>query len=306
MQASAAVLSFAPIRSLHQQRTQRIRDLIQPATACTADAPTAERAAMEYCLAHHLLEGAESAARRGDVTTFNWYTHQFDVNAPALSVATEVGRRIVVSPDLSSLPRSALSETPYYLIGPASQPAPAELRELTASACQAGDAAGFGWLLSAHAVVVCFLRRKRLGDTLDSWTISRLPGTVFCDHVGNPVILARDLIHEAGHNWLNDALAGTSCTINGEARFYSPWKGTKRPAFGFLHACWAFPLTMIYAARVMHQTDSEVRRFLTAYLDQQRGHLSQTRDDHARAVALVTDASLRHTLDAVYREALSL
>ncbi|MEU8132160.1 aKG-HExxH-type peptide beta-hydroxylase [Streptodolium elevatio] len=268
--------------------------------------PAPAVAAAEYCLAHHALEGAESAARNGDTATFNWYREHPDGNALALAIATDVGPRVVVAPDLRRLPRSTISETPYYVIGPQSSAAPAGLRELAESAFAAGYAAGFGELLGAHAVVVCFLRRKVLGDTLDSWTITRLPGTVFCDHVGDPVVLARDLVHEAAHNWLNDAFAATSCRISDESCFYSPWKRTSRPAFGFLHACWAFPLTMIYAARVLGETDSDVHRFLAAYLDQQRRRLAQTIDDHARALALVTDTELRHRLAAVYREALTL
>ena len=42
----------------------------------------------------------------------------------------------------------------------------------------------------------------------DSWTISRLSGIVFTDHIADPLILARDLIHEAGHVWLKDLAQG--------------------------------------------------------------------------------------------------
>lgn len=119
-------------------------------------------------------------------------------------------------------------------------------------------------------------------------------------------MLARDLIHEAGHNWLNDALSATACEISDEVTFYSPWKKTNRPAFGFLHACLAFPLTMIYTARVLPQASGELHRFLAAYLDQQRGLLAATATDHARALALITAPDLRERLRSIHREALSL
>ncbi|MFJ8982748.1 hypothetical protein [Streptomyces sp. NPDC102282] len=105
--------------------------------------------------------------------------------------------------------------------------APPDLQKLTAAAYTTGSEAGFAEPLANYAVVTCLLRYKPLGDTLVSWTITHLPGTVFSDYTNEPAVFARDLIHEAGHNWLY------------------PWRKTKRPAFGFLHACWSFedPLT---------------------------------------------------------------
>lgn len=299
--------SFAPIQTLHIDRTHRIRTVIQRATPELADtAASPATVAAEYCLTHHALEGAEAAARAGDTTTFDWYTANVDVNAVPLSTPTAVGPRIVVTPGLDRLPRSVISETPYYVLSPESTAVTPGVRELAATAFATGASNGFGDLLAAHAVVVVLLRCKQLGDTLDSWTITRLPGTVFCDHVDEPVVLARDLIHEAGHNWLNDALTATATRISDEAQFYSPWKETMRPAFGFLHACWAFPLTMIYTARVLPETTGTVHQFLTAYLAQQRDLLGQTAEDHARALALVLDTGLRQRLHSVHHEALGL
>ncbi|WP_432144264.1 aKG-HExxH-type peptide beta-hydroxylase [Streptomyces sp. bgisy084] len=307
MDAPATAFSYAAIQSLHRDRTQRIHAVIQPNSPHPADTTAASvTAAADYCLAHHVLEGAEAAARAGDTATFVWYGAHPDANAATLSTATAVGPRIVITPDLDHLPRSAFSETPYYVLGPDTITASKDLRELATAAYNTGAQTGFGDLLAAHAVVLVLLRHKQLGDTLDSWTITRLPGTVFSDHVDEPVVLARDLVHESGHNWLNDALAATVSKISDEAHFYSPWKKTMRPAFGFLHACWAFPLTMIYTARVLPQTTGALHQFLTAYLDQQRGLLAPTTDDHTRALALVPDAGLRQRLHGVHQEALSL
>ncbi|KQV20885.1 MULTISPECIES: hypothetical protein [unclassified Kitasatospora] len=65
--------------------------------------------------------------------------------------------------------------------------------------------------------------------------------------------------------------------------FYSPWNQSMQPAFSFLHACWAFPLTMLYSARALEHTEGDVKRFLAAYLDQQRGHLVTTAADCQRS-----------------------
>jgi HEXXH motif-containing protein len=84
---------------------------------------------------------------------------------------------------------------------------------------------------------------RKLDDILHSWSITRRPGTVFSDFTDESAVLGRELVHEAGHHWLNDALSATSSTIPAEVTFHSPWRGTMRPVFEFLHACWAFPLT---------------------------------------------------------------
>ncbi|MFD8609715.1 aKG-HExxH-type peptide beta-hydroxylase [Streptomyces sp. NPDC059631] len=294
-------IALASVEELHQDRTHRIRAILK-----TDPIQARGSGAGAYCLAHHALEGAERAARAGDTTTFDWYRTHPDATAPALLMPTAVGPRIVVAPDAGHMLHSAISETAYYVLGPETAAAPPELQELAAAAYTTGSGAGFAELLTNHAVVTCLLRRKPLGDTLVSWTITRLPGTVFSDYTDEPAVLARDLIHEAGHNWLNDALTATNCEISDEAVFYSPWRKTKRPAFGFLHACWAFPLTMIYTARVLPKTSGAVHHFLTAYLSQQRALLAATTDDHLQALALIADPELRRLLHAVHTEALGL
>ncbi|WP_328763999.1 aKG-HExxH-type peptide beta-hydroxylase [Streptomyces sp. NBC_00272] len=303
MHVLADLFALPPIGRLHHERTQRIHAIIRP--GAQAPQPSTSTAA-DFCLAHHALEGAEAAARASDASTFDWYVAHPDAGATTNSVPTTVGARVVVTPILADLPRSAISETPYYVLGPGTEAAPPHLCSLAADAYASAARAGFGDLLAAHAVVLCLLRTKNLGETLDSWTISRLPGTVFMDHVDDPVVLARDLIHEAGHNWLNDALAATGCKISDTAHFYSPWKQTKRPAFGFLHACWAFPLTMLFTAHALTSTTGDLHRFLAAYLDQQRSLLAGTAPDHASALELISDDGLRDRLAAAHHQALAL
>ena len=130
------------------------------------------------------------------------------------------------------------------MLGPGTEAAPLGLRTLAADAFATAADTGFGTLLAAHAVVVVLLRTKQLGQTLDSSTITPLPGTVFLDHVGESVVLARDFIHEAGHNWLNDALTATGTKIDDQATFCSPGSracglpsGSSTPAGPFPSPC---------------------------------------------------------------------
>ncbi|GHG13447.1 hypothetical protein ACFFSH_31710 [Streptomyces filamentosus] len=183
--------AFSPIRDLHQDRTRRIHDLFRTTVGET------ERPADAYCLAHHALEGA---ARAGDTLTLGWYQTRPDSNGTALTTPTVVGPRIVVSPDPGRMPRSPISDTAYYVLGPDTTVASADELALTTAAVATAARHEFGDLLADHTVVTCLLRRKALGDTLVSWAITRLPGTVYTDHVGAPTVLGRDLIHDAGHN----------------------------------------------------------------------------------------------------------
>ncbi|MFG3037176.1 aKG-HExxH-type peptide beta-hydroxylase [Streptomyces sp. NPDC048330] len=152
------------------------------------------------------------------------------------------------------------------------------------------------------------MRAAISGSLSSRWlaAITRLPGTIYTDHVDDPVVLARDQVHEAGHNWLNDALISTGCKLSEKETFHSPWRNSQRPVFGFLHACWAFPLTMIYTARVLDQTEGAVHRFLARYLDQQRRLLATTTTDHPTALALIPHSGLRRRLRTVYSAALTL
>lgn len=306
MDELANVLTLDRIRHLHKSRTRKICSLLQPDDHPVSCVPAAQTAGLGYAVAHHFLEGAEAAARAGNRDRFAWYRAAVTADLAEWCTTTMAGLRIILAPALSKLARSLISETPYVLLGPDTASAPAELQELSVSAFAAAAEMGFAALLTDHAAVVCLLRHKQLGDTLDSWTISRLPGTVFVDHVGEPAVLARDLIHEAGHNWLNDALVACEVKIHGNVEFFSPWKRTTRPAFGFLHACWAFPLTMLYSARVLDHVCGQVRAFLVAYLTQQRELLAVTAEDHARVLDLVSDDELRHRLDTIHRAARDL
>ncbi len=306
MDELATMFTLDRIQRLHESRTRKIYALLRADDHRMLRMPEAEQNGLGYAVAHHFLEGAEASARACDQDAFSWYRTSVAADHTAWYTTTTVGPRIILSPDLSSLPRSEISETPYILLGPNTTAPAVELRDLTTVAFATAAKTGFAALVAGHAAVVCLLRHKQFGDTLNSWTISRLPGTIFTDHIDDPAVLARDIIHEAGHNWLNDALAACDVKISTDAEFFSPWKKTTRPAFGFLHACWAFPLTMLYSARSLDRVSGAVRTFLTAYLAQQRELLTTTTDDHARALTLISNDDLRHRLYSVHRAARDL
>ncbi|MFX0574720.1 aKG-HExxH-type peptide beta-hydroxylase [Nocardia nepalensis] len=295
-----AIFELPRITMLHRSRTDTIQRLVGAVGAGVSQDPHLE---MNYALAHHCLEGAEQAARTGDQDRFAWYRAATIAPPAAWFESTSRGPKVIQDPNRAGMHASPIAETPYYLLGPETQAAPPGLVELTDQALRIAAEHGFGQLVDNHAPIVCLLETKSPDATLNSWTISRLPGTVFLDHTADPSILARDIIHEAGHNWLNDALAATGTTISDEVSFYSPWKKTQRPAFGLLHACWAFPLTMLFATRAAATAAEPSRQILAAYLAQQCDTLATVNEIHEQALHLVTDAELRERLGAIYAAA---
>ncbi|MFG1793973.1 aKG-HExxH-type peptide beta-hydroxylase [Nocardia sp. NPDC049149] len=286
---------------LHQTRTAAIHSILN--TNGSREHLALGDQALAYALAHHYLEGAEQAARSGNLDEFHWYKETI-VEPPATWFEpTARGRKLAQSPTPEDMQQSPLADAPYYVVGPRTTRAPRHTIDLVTAALNIAASAGFGDLVDNHAPIICLLRSKAPTDTLDSWTISRLPGTIFLDHINDPTVLARDIVHEAGHNWLNDALAATEIAIHDSRTYYSPWKRTPRPAFGFLHACWSFPLTMLFTATAGHLAPGPVEVMLQQYLEQQQRKLSVTAADHADALQLVDNASVRDRLRAVYAAA---
>ncbi|MGW0914009.1 aKG-HExxH-type peptide beta-hydroxylase [Streptomyces sp. NPDC002784] len=245
--------------------------------------------ALDYAVAHHLLEGAEHAAHAQDADRLAWYRRTTVRDLTHLSA----GPHIVLNPRTPDLLRSEISETAYYLVGPDTSPAPPEALGLVHAAIASATEHGFGTLLTQHAPVICLLNRRRLDETLHSWALTRLPDTVFTDYTGHPEVLARDLIHEAAHSWLNDALAAYDVSLPADVTFFSPWRGTPRPVYGFLHACWAFSLTVLYARQACRDATGAVVPFLDAHLRQQESQFASTLESLGEALSYISADALR-------------
>ncbi|HEV2346999.1 MAG TPA: HEXXH motif-containing putative peptide modification protein [Actinocrinis sp.] len=289
-----------------EARLDKLHQVLRKPSTQSTNAAGISGTALEFAIAHHLLEGAERAARAGKADTLAWYRSRSSHDFDDLRTASEHPYHLAPAIDPKQLDESGISDAPFYLLGPDSEPASHDLLHLVDSALSAADETGFGALVRHHAAIICLLRRRPLGTTMASWSITRLPGTVFTDHADEPLVLTRDLIHEAGHNWLNSVLSARGVEISDSPLFYSPWKQQSRSPFGFLHACWAFPLTMIFTATILESAIGRVATFLSAYLDQQRSLLAGTDREHSMAQELIYDPELRETLAAVHQAARSL
>ncbi|WP_051926381.1 aKG-HExxH-type peptide beta-hydroxylase [Streptomyces durhamensis] len=279
-----ALVALCGIAGHQRQRTSHIASVLGNRLGSSA---------LDYAVAHHLLEGAEHAARARDADRLNWFRNATVQDLTQLSA----GPHIVLNPRPADLLHSEISETAYYLVGPDTAPASPETHGLVRAALASAAEHGFGTLLTQHAPVVCLLNRRRLDETLHSWALTRLPGTVFTDYTAHPEVLARDLIHEAAHNWLNDALTAHDVSLPADVTFFSPWRGTPRPIYGFLHACWAFSLTVLYARRARCGATGAVASFLDAHLRQQEGRFASVLDSLAEALSFVPTEAIRDRIN---------
>ncbi|MFE9967161.1 aKG-HExxH-type peptide beta-hydroxylase [Streptomyces sp. NPDC005525] len=299
----AATLDLDAIATHRRERSAAALTLLHPGPI---PPPDDEALPLAYALAHHRLEGAENAARHRDTTTLDWYRTAAGPALARLAHSSRLGPRIVIAPNEDEMIRGPHSDTPYYVLGPDTTGAAEPLAALADDAFDRIVATGLDELVEAHAAVICLTGQRRPDQTLRSFALTRLPATVFTDHTGDAAVLGRDLVHEAAHNWLNDALAALHITIPDDATYFSPWRGTDRPAYGFLHACFAFPLTMIYAARALPGATGAGHTVLTDHERQQRPQLAAAQDDFTRALKLVPDHGLRERLGTVFQHARTL
>lgn len=294
------VFDFAPIAAHRRARFAAIKKVLLSTESSETTEVHVNGMALRYAIIHHLIEGAERVAKAFDATALTWYRTRALREVLSRGIAGPRDMLVITLPSVDAMLNSSISDTPYYLLNETDATASPSLCELVTDSLITANDNGFGLLLSQHASVICLLAERRAGEYLNSWTITRLPGTVFLDYVRLPTIVARDLIHEAGHNWLNDALTACKISLEGVGEYYSPWKRSMRSTFGFLHACWAFPLTVIFSRQMIPHTDSTTRQILSGYLMRQQELLLETSHSHKQALRLLSNDDLRERLRYIY------
>lgn len=86
-----------------------------------------------------------------------------------------------------------------------------------------------------------------------SYSLRHTPGTIYSDRFFSPVHAAETIVHEAAHNAFNFALEGIGvmeALLKHNASYYSPWRSQLRPAYGLLHAMYAFGSIEVFRRRI--------------------------------------------------------
>lgn len=269
---------------------------------CSADLGFESRVAV--ALLAHRLRAAVFAAESRDHNLFQ------EARSPNSRL-----RHIVVSQNpyplgisqavLSSDPPK-LGDTPSFLVSTESTCDPdSEKVELVARSFDTVRAFGGATVLSALGVVI-LMRQRRVFAQSNSWTTTSLDGTVYTDFVDDPVALGCEIIHESSHLWLNEVFAVCGFPFDDTETFYSPWKNTPRPRFGFLHAVFAFSMIACYCQVAIQACEkNEALDFLSLMLQKQRRNLVSVRDELFGALSPLND-ELSRILLAAFERALEL
>ncbi len=183
-----------------------------------------------FAALEHAYYAARRAAASGDASAFAAWTDWTPAwRTPVHAVTVDACER-VDDPNFDS---------PLYLCRPGT-PAAESWSERVRAEVQRLASHGWGDLLQTLGLVVGHTPRRGADET-QSYTVTALRGTVVVDRPAEPFRLGELLLHEASHVWLNDALEALDeplATL--PDRFHSPWKRTERPAYGIVHAAWAF------------------------------------------------------------------
>lgn len=193
-----------------------------------------------YALAHHAVEGMREGALQHDAAMVRQACAVLEKTQRSNLVAVGHTDAIKLTEMPSDMPLWAASTRGV-------DSAPDEITHLVKEASAAAVEAGYGWLVQHALGVVVTLHERRFDEATSSWTVSRLPCTMYTDYYPDGPLLGKDLVHEAAHSWLNECLTVSAEQLDdSQAAYWSPWKQRARTAFGLLHSAFAFSCVINY------------------------------------------------------------
>ncbi|MGI5151694.1 aKG-HExxH-type peptide beta-hydroxylase [Plantactinospora sp. CA-294935] len=201
--------------------------------------------ARQYALLHHFTYAITAAVRERRLDDARDLTQRWETASTASGTSLLPGHDVrVVAADDCERSDDDRYESPLFLhLDPASRTVP------SAPWSGAGEAiqrAGLDHFITSVTGVVVTLQVRGRRDTTQSYALKALPGTIFIDVVQDPVRLGELILHESAHTLLNEIFAACGVDLDPEARWYSPWKQAYRPAYGLLHAGFAFGVLQKY------------------------------------------------------------
>lgn len=256
---------------------------------------------LAWALANHLLRIAIDAARpggSGPERLLPWLSG-------ADHALASVGSPVVVDAANSHIVEVG-ADARAYSVDPAAllRGASPQGTKVTAEAFSAIDRVGYGDVLDQALAVVVLLDRKDLGTEVSSWTTTALPSTIYLDWYPTGELLGKDLLHEATHAWLNDAIDARQVEFPPEELYYSPWKERHRPAYGMLHSVIAFSRVTNYLARLHGVTeDAAVREYCRIRVDQESARLRSVRDSTYATFSVTPDPEIVALVRDEYEQA---
>ncbi|MFJ5736192.1 aKG-HExxH-type peptide beta-hydroxylase [Streptomyces microflavus] len=210
----------------------------------------------------------------------------------------------VVDADDCDLYENSPYESPCRLLTPSSGLRP--LDDLSPGALGLLEAHRlFGEVVREGAGVVVAGGRIEAMSANNSWTLAELDATIYMDVPESPLRVAEALLHEASHNLLFEVVRSERITLEPERVWYSPWKRSRRPAYGFIHSVYAFSQLVSFWNAV--QAPSEVEeRYRRIRLTEEQANLRSIERDARSALALLGRSESGHLVRNAYDVALSV
>ncbi|MFY1576721.1 aKG-HExxH-type peptide beta-hydroxylase [Verrucosispora sp. WMMD703] len=201
--------------------------------------------ARQYALMHHFTYAITAAVRERRLDDARDLVQRWAAVDAASGVPLLPGHDVrIVAADSCARSDDDRYESPLFLdLEPDRQAVP------SAPWSAAGEAikrAGFDHFITSVTGVVVTMQLRADRDTTQSYALKALPGTIFIDVVQDPVRLGELILHESAHTLLNEIFAACGVELDPEARWFSPWKQAYRPAYGLLHAGFAFGVLQKY------------------------------------------------------------
>jgi 8-oxo-dGTP pyrophosphatase MutT (NUDIX family) len=168
--------------------------------------------------------------------------------------------------------------------------------------------AGFSFPLDPGLAVVVELGRKALLEATNSYTLSGLAGTIYCDRVPSQVRLAETLLHESLHNWLNMAFAVFQPAGFDSELYWSPWRHKLRPAQGLIQGTFVFSILCQFFDQCLKADDIDPvdQAYAAARLRTEVAVLRRHLEALSAPLAQVTNLELRSLLFEELNRAVNL
>lgn len=188
---------------------------------------------------------------------------------------------------------------------------PAQIRRLSSPEMSLLGAAGdvleelhLSQVFADNVGLIIVLGVATTGAPVATWATGAFPYTVHLHLMPRAELIARDLIHEATHNHLNDWLGARALELDARTPLYwSPWKDSKRPLFGFTHSIIAFSVVTVLMSGLLNDATHD-RRWLRSFRDGELSRLRESNRTVREALKELPD-ELSERVRHVYEAALS-
>ncbi|GAB2695069.1 aKG-HExxH-type peptide beta-hydroxylase [Kitasatospora kifunensis] len=261
---------------------------------------------LQWTLIHHLYRTALQAAKSSNDDIAHQRLASWLPDAARAGTSVEQFPAVVDKAHTIAV-RIGADEAPLNVLDPLAIDHGASIE---GSSAVAGSIAvlehiGYGSIVRNATGAVVLMKRIDFGAEANSWTTTALPGTVYLDWYPNPEILAKEVLHESVHLWLNDAIEARRLTFAPEELYYSPWKERKRSSYAMFHSVAAFSHITNYLAKLHGTTaDPMVREYCQIRVDQERDRLSSAYEAIQRTLGAVGDQEIADLIRCEYAEAL--